>query len=933
MLESAGCHIVVIKSQVQVINVPSYDSGILIELMIYYERSLIMLSVIHLKCESKVNPIGIDERLPRFSWIVECDKRATVQTAYRIQVSNSPDFTSTIWDTGKVESDQSVHVEYGGPELQAAVRYLYRIRIWDGNIMSEWSEPAFWEMGLLGRGDWSARWIAPSRYKDPSVLYPCPMMRKTFSIEKEIERARVYVTGLGLYELRLNGRKVGNDFLTPGWTSYKKRIQYQTYDISDDIKAGKNTVGIILGEGWYKGHMTWHNKRNKYGDRVAALVQINITYRDGSEEKVVSDESWKASESPILFSEIYHGETYDARLEKEGWDTPEYDDIDWESTEIMQIGHAALVAQENAPARIMMEIKSAGIFKTPKGETVIDMGQNMAGFIRFRANGRRGDKIILRHFEVLDDDGNVFLDNLVHAKQRIEYILKGEAEETFTPHFTYQGFRYIWLEESNREPNLDDFTGLVLYSDIETTGYFVCSNIMVNRLQENILWSQKSNFIDIPTDCPQRSERLGWTGDAQIFASTAAYNMDCAAFFSKWLNDLRADQKDDGLVPWVIPDIISEDEYPREWLENTGEKIPTSAAWGDSAVIVPWEVYQAYGDARILKRQYESMKAWIEYIRRQGENEYLWNTGFHFGDWAALDTNPEDRFGATSTDFIATAYYAYSTKLLSKAAKVLGYNNDFHEYDELYKRIVAEFRKEFITATGRLSDQTQTSHAVALFFDLVQPENKKKTVDRFEKLIKKSGYRLWTGFVGIPYLCHALSSNGKSETALKLLFQTKCPSWLYQITKGATTIWEYWNNDTHKASFNHYAYGSVGSWLYSVLGGITIDEEYPGYKHAKISPLIAADFDYVKTGIKTLYGQLKCEWNRNGDSIRIDISVPHNTSAAVLLPEAKAKAVKENGINIAAGVDGIMSIKETGKGTLLELGSGSYSFHYQKQPL
>ncbi len=836
-----------------------------------------------------------------------------------------------MWDTGKVDSDQSVHIEYDGPALRSATRYYYRVRVWDEDRKSEWSERAFLETGLLDPSDWSADWITPSWHIDPLTVYPCPIMRKTFTANQEIKKATVYVTGAGLYELRLNGRKVGRDMLTPGWTSYHKRIQYQTYDITDDILRGKNAVGVVLGEGWYKGNMTWFDRRNNYGETVSALVQIHIQYKDGTGDTVVSDDSWTAADGPILFSEIYHGEVYDARLEKTGWDMPDFDDTGWQKTVTAPMGYHALVAQESAPVRVMEEIKPVRILQTPAGETVVDMGQNMAGMVRFRIKGNRGDTIKLRHFEVLGDDGNVYLENLVAAKQKVEYTLSGDDAGTFAPHFTYQGFRYLWLE-AYPEPELDDFTGLVLYSDIQTTGYFTCSNEMINRLQQNILWSQKSNFIDVPTDCPQRSERLGWTGDVQIFASTAAYNMDCDSFFSKWLYDLSADQKDDGLVPWVVPDIITEDEYPKAWLEGTGDTIPTSAGWGDAAVIVPWTLYQVYGDIRILKRQYNSMKAWVEYIWQQGDHEYLWNTGFHFGDWAALDTNPQNRFGATSADFIATAYYAYSTKLLMKTAKLLGYEEDAHAYQQLYAKIVDAFRKEFITPAGRLSDQTQTAHAVALLFDLVEKKDQQKTVDRLAAMMKKNGYTLWAGFIGIPYLCFALSRYGHAETAMKLLLQTECPSWLYQITKGATTIWEYWNNDTFKASFNHYAYGSIGAWLYAVPGGITIDEHGPGYKHSVISPLLAADFDYVKTGIQTVYGPLKSEWKRDGENIEIGITVPHNTSATVLLSGAEPSSVSENGADLSEDTDGIMRIRKTDQGTEVELGSGSYHFRYPKRP-
>ncbi|MFS8501848.1 MAG: family 78 glycoside hydrolase catalytic domain, partial [Caldicoprobacter sp.] len=885
-----------------------------------------MIKVSNLRCEYKENPIGIDVRHPRISWVIESDDRNVMQAAYQIQVSTDSDFKDLVWDTGKVESDESIHVEYKGQPLKSRTRYYYRVRVWDrASRISDWSEIAFWEMGLLKSDEWVARWITPRFEGDLSETQACPMMRRVFEVYGKVRSARIYATSLGLYELHLNGKRVGDFFFTPGWTSYNKRLQYQTYDVTEMLKEGQNAIGVILGNGWYKGDLTWEGRRNIYGDRLAALIQMHIIYEDGREQVVVSDRSWKASTGPILMSEIYHGEIYDARLEKPGWDEANYDDSDWYDVEELDKPKDIIVAQEGPPVRIVQQIKPVAILTTPAGETVLDMGQNMVGWVRFAVEGPAGSKVVLQHAEVLDKDGNFYTANLRSAKQTIEYILKGDGREVFEPHFTFQGFRYVKLVEYPGQPSLDDFVGMVVHSDMELTGSFECSNPLVNRLQQNILWSQKGNFVDVPTDCPQRDERLGWTGDAQVFIRTACFNMNVASFFTKWLKDLKADQLSDGGVPFVIPDVLGEDRH-------------SSAAWGDAAVICPWTIYLCYGDKKILEEQYDSMKAWVEYIRKQGDNEYLWNTGFHFGDWLGLDAKEGSYVGATAIDFIATAFYAYSTKLLVKAAKVLGKSEDVEEYSKLYENIVDAFRKEFVTPTGRLAVPTQTAHVLALMFDLVEEKDRKRTVDTLVDYIKKNEYHLTTGFVGTPYLCHALSQNGYSDVAYKLLLQTDYPSWLYQVTKGATTIWEHWDGikpdgsfwSPDMNSFNHYAYGSIGDWLYRVVAGIDTDEERSGYKHIYIKPTLGGGLTYVKAELKSMYGKIKSEWRIQDDQIEISICVPHNTTATVVLPFAMPDAIYENG-KCLKETEGILDYQAVDDGVKIEVGSGEYNFRYKMQ--
>jgi len=874
-----------------------------------------MLRVENLKCEYKHNPIGIDVLNPRFFWTLSSDRQNVMQTAYQIQVAPDDSFTDVLWDTGKYLSDQSVQVEYAGAGLKSRCRYFFRVRCWDNHQdQSEWSETAFFEMGLLDKSEWTAQWITPDIDIDPSKAKPCPLLRKTFDVTGQIKHARAYVTSLGLYELHLNGSRVGDAYLTPGWTSYSKVLQYQTYDITAQLHKGKNAIGVMLGEGWYSGNLTWLNKRNIYGDKFALLIQLYIDYEDGRSQIVSSDNSWKSSLGPVLKSEIYHGELYNPAYEKNGWDTSDYDDSGWNRSEVLDNSKDTLIAQINEPVRIVAEIKPLEILKTPSGETVIDFGQNMVGWVRFKVAGKAGSKVVLKHAEVLDKDGNFYTDNLRTAKQSIEYILRGSGEEIFEPHFTFQGFRYVKLVEFPCEPKLENFTGVVIHSDMEPTGSFECSNPLINQLQHNILWGQKGNFVDVPTDCPQRDERLGWTGDAQVFIRTSCYNMNTALFFKKWLNDLKNDQLDDGSVPFVVPHVLDADSF-------------SSSAWGDAAVICPWTLYLCFGDVKILKDQYESMKAWVEYIRKHSGNG-LWNTGFHFGDWLGLDSKEDSYTGATAKDFISTAFYAYSTGLLVKAAKVLGYLEDVKEYEALYEQIIRAFRNEFVTASGRLAVPTQTAHVLALMFNLLDEKDKKRTVDTLVKYLEENNYHLATGFVGTPYLCHVLSNTGHADIAYKLLLQEDYPSWLYQVKKGATTVWEHWDGikadgsfwSADMNSFNHYAYGAVGDWLYRVVAGLDTSEEKPGYKHIIIRPTPGGNLDFVKAEYKSMYGVIKSEWHIENGQLTVKVAIPCNTTAELILPVIDSKDLIEEGLNSK------LIFRKCDSGIKVELGSGEYVF-------
>ncbi|NIN72411.1 MAG: family 78 glycoside hydrolase catalytic domain, partial [Gemmatimonadetes bacterium] len=587
------------------------------------------------------------------------------------------------------------------------------------------------------------------------------------------------------------------------------------------LRSGGNAIGAMLADGWYRGYLTWDMRRNVYGERLALLLQLQITYADGRVQTVGSDASWKATTGPIRMADLYNGERYDARLEKPGWSEAGYDDSAWDGVRVIDHPMDILIAPAGPPVRAVEEITPLAILHTPAGETVFDMGQNMVGWVRLRVRGAAGTTVTLRHAEVLDQDGNFYIDNLRKAEQTVRYTLKGGEEEVYEPRFTFHGFRYVAVDGLPGAPTMETLTGVVIHSDMTPTGIFETSNPSINQLQHNIVWGQKGNFLDVPTDCPQRDERLGWTGDAQVFARTAAFNMDVAGFFTKWLTDLAADQKPNGAIPFVIPDVLT-----RGAPAGIG-----ATGWADAGVVIPWTMYLSYGDTRILETQYESMQAWIGYMRNRAGDDLIWDGDFHFGDWLAYNTDRSDYPGATTDkDLIATAYFAHSTDLLQRIATVLGKEDDAAQYASLLDDVKAAFRKEFVTANGRMASNTQTAYALALSFGLMPEGQEAEAARRLAQDVRVFENHLTTGFLGTPLLSQSLSDHGYLDVAYALLNQTTYPSWLYPITKGATTIWERWDGikpdgsfqDAGMNSFNHYAYGAIGEWLYRVVAGLEI---------------------------------------------------------------------------------------------------------------
>lgn len=712
--------------------------------------------------------------------------------------------------------------------------------------------------------EWAGKWIRPAQ----DMGEVCPVFVREFPAGKEIKRALLSVTAMGVYEARLNGERVGDFVLAPGWTVYKKRLQYQTYDVSKLLDR-ENRLEVTVGKGWYRSPMPgWCNEEGK-AERAAEpaglIAQLEIAYEDGSEEVIYTDESWKAGESRIRFSEIYDGETYDAGFEP-GEFLPAV---------CFAYTGGTLIPQQGEKIREQEHVAASRVFTTPAGETVVDFGQEVTGYVCFTVDARAGERVEISHGEMLDKEGNFYNSNYRSAKAKINYTCR-EGRQTYKPFMTFFGFRYIRLDRFPGTPAAEQFTAIAVHSDMKRTGYLRSSDALLNRLFSNIVWGQKGNFLDVPTDCPQRDERLGWTGDAQAFVRTASYNYDVEKFFTKWLADMAADQLPDGSIPHVIPAM------------SVGSG---SAAWDDASTICPWQIYLTYGNAAILRQQFDCMKKYVGFITASTQDPCLWTGGTHFEDWLGLDAPVGSYKGSSRADFIASAFYAHSTDLVVRAGKVLG--EDVSEYEKLHGKIVQAFRTAFPDY------RTQTEHVLAVHFGLAQ--DAQKTADDLAEMVLSCGSRLETGFVGTPYLLHVLSSYGHTELAYTLLLRREYPSWLYPVTKGATTVWEHWDGVMENGdfwsddmnSFNHYAYGSVADWVYEVAAGIKPVEAEPGFARIQIAPHPDARLGWLEASLETRHGLVRSRWEwveENGEKkLRYEITTP---SPARIVIEGKEREVE-----------------------------------------
>lgn len=932
------------------------------------------LAPARLRCEYRIEPLGIQVAQPRLSWIVESDERRQRQTAYQVLVADSREAldrdVGALWDSGRVETDDTATV-YAGRALGSRQACYWTVRVWDREGRpSGWSAAARWTMGLLSAGDWRARWIghdapyaplaggahAPARRSGRSaprpdvltllrfakrlvprslrwpvrklvlrlarrlltrrfarfdpVLVPCPYLRKPFAAPPPA-RATLYASALGIYEVHLNGRRVGDDYFVPGWTDYDRRVYYQTYDVTPLLHEGPNIIGAVVADGWYSGYVGPHGERCHYGVQPRLLVQLEIVGADGSTTTVATDPTWKATTGPHLEADFLMGETYDARKELDGWSEPGYDDTAWSAVAVDARPAPRLEAMPHPPVRRLAELRPVRMSTPTPGRYVYDMGRNFAGWVRLRVRGDAGTRVVLRFGERLNPDGTLYRTNLRHARATDTYVLRGAGDEAWEPRFTYHGFQYVELTGYPGTPDLETLTGIVAHSALLPAGEFRCSSELINTLHENIVWTQRANFVDIPTDCPRRDERLGWLGDAQVIARTALYNMDAASFFTKWLVDVADAQSVDGAYPDVAPRVRPTQDG--------------SPAWADAGVIVPWTLYWFTGDPRVIETHYERMKTWVEYVRA-GNPDLLWTrrTANNNGEWLAVDTR-------TPRAVLATAYFAYSTALLAKMAAAIGRADDAARYDVLSHAIKRAFTEAFVAPDGRIDGDTQTGYVLALHFELVPQALRARVARRLVDAIERAGGHLTTGFFGTAYLAPVLTANGYLDVAYRLLLKETLPSWGYCIRHGATSVWERWDGWTEEKgfqdplmnSFSHYAFGSIGEWLVAAVAGIETDG--PGFRRIVIRPRPGGGLGHARAHYESVNGRIAVAWRVEAGDFVLDVTIPANTRATLFVPTRDPDSLTEGGRSLRGATDIEAAGIEDGA-VALKVGSGRYAF-------
>jgi len=914
------------------------------------------INIIQLRCEYLENPSGIDVPNPRLSWVLESTERGQEQKAYQIIVSSTEEKLlqdeGDLWNSKKIKTTQSNQVIYNGKLLNSRTQCFWKVRIWDKKGKgSKWSEPAKWSMGLLNKSDWKAKWIGVSskslknfrtsderettkiEQRGNPVIPPSPLLRKSFFIEKEIKQATVYVTALGLYELSLNGEKVGDQVLSPEWTDYNTRIQYQTFDVTHLLNKGENTLGAILADGWYIGTFgQWGISKPIRGSNYGSLdrkflLQLEVITDDNQMIQIITDESWQVYfDGPIRSADMFLGEVYDARKTHEGWDLSGFDASGWEKVVTFPSTNASLVAQMNEPIRVVKKLQPVSISEPEPGIYVFDLGQNMVGWCRLIVNESQVVRLKLRHGEMLTPDGRVYMENLRKATQAAIFITNAKGENIFEPRFTYHGFQYVEITGLSKKPDVNMLTGMVVASDTKLTGKFECSNSELNQLWQNILWTQRGNMHSIPTDCPQRDERMGWMGDALVFAQTGIFNMDMAAFFTKWCRDVRDAQDEDGRYADFSP------------LPNKNMPFFNAPGWADAGIIVPWRVYQNYSDTGILKEQYQSAKQFIDFIHTQNP-DLVWinDVGNNYGDWLNGNTIVSDDYPSQGAkipnDVFATAYFAYSTEILSKMAVILGYEPDADKYSKLAKSIREVFNEKFVNSDGRLKGDCQAGYAMALSFNLLPEELQKSAAEHMAREVNDYDLRISTGFHSTILLMKELSNWEYCDLAYQLLESHRFPSWLYSIDQGATTIWERWDGyvegrgfqDAGMNSFNHYSFGSVAEFMYRTILGINPDDNFPGYKKFIIHPQPGGTLKWAKGEYQSIHGKIVSEWKLENKRFILKIKIPANTNARVIIPAKNIENITESNrpVKKAKGVE-LISFKN---GTaIFEVLSGEYTF-------
>jgi alpha-L-rhamnosidase len=869
----------------------------------------------------------------RFSWRVAGQGTGRRQTAYQLLVGHAdeepPGGAELVWDSGRVESEDASDAAYAGPRLGTAQRYWWKVRVWDETGQpSPYSAPAAfetalgadqWEAVLIGLGPDDKPYEPPSGHGpvDPVLLgmKPAPYLRCAFVLDEAVRRARLYATALGTYQLSVNGHRAGDRVLAPGWTDYAKRMLYQAYDVTGLLTRGENVVAAVVADGWACGFYGEDPKRpgGHYARDPQLLLQLEMTLADGSRRRVVTDHDWKTSTGAVVYADLLMGERREHQREPQGWDRPGYDASGWRGVSCGELGQARLVADPGPAVRVTEEVPARQVTRGPSGELVVDFGQNLTGWCRLVVDQPEGTDIRVRHGEVLSGDGSLYVDNLGTARQADSYTAAG-GRQVFEPRFSFHGFRYAEITGLSGDLGPGAVTACAVGSDIPRTGSFECSAAEVNRLFANIDWSQRDNFLSIPTDCPQRNERLGWLGDAQIFVRTAAYNRDVASFFAKWLDDVTDAQLPSGAFPDFAPLL--------------GDHRPGAPAWGDAGVIVPWTIYKMYGDRGILERELGAMTAWMDFLDAANPDRLrARGLGNNYGDWLA------PKGDLTPRGLLATAYWAYDATLMAEVARVLGHPDQAARYDELGRQVRQAFVRHYVDEAGRLMGDTQTGYVLALHMGLVGEDLRPVLAAHLVEAIAREEWHLSTGFVGVGYLLPVLSSTGHNDVAYRLLEQRSFPSWLYAVDRGATTIWERWDGWTEERgfqsprmnSFNHYCLGSVGEWLYRFVLGIELAPGAAGFSRLVLRPYPGGSVSFARGSFRSVRGEIATSWALDRGRFTFSVQVPPNVQARVCIPSAEPSAVRDGGGRGPTRVEDYPG--ETGqREAVFEVGSGEYSF-------
>lgn len=921
------------------------------------------LKPVNLRTEYKENPVT-DSQSPRMSWELISAVRSQIQTACQILVATAPELLdegkADLWNSGKIGSNATNQFEYAGNPLHSGMICFWKVRSWDKNgNPGLWSETAKWEMGLLNKADWRGKWIGNDLTAlGKGKIYhlpPSPFFRKEAELKSKVKSARLYVTALGLYEFQINGKRIGSDFFTPGWTDYNKRVYYQTYDVTSVLKEGKNAFGAILADGWYAGYIGYALLignpivRNFYGDVPLLNAQIEVKYENGEKELIATDDSWKTNHGPILEADILNGESYDANLEFQNWSSAGFDDSKWKNSSIYpDKADRKIEIYPGNPVQVFQELKAKTVTAKPGGKYIFDLGQNFAGVVRLKVKGNKGDVITMKFGEMLFPNGDIMTENLRKARATDTYILKGSPEgETWTPRFTYHGFQYVEVSGLRTEPTTDVITGIVLTSATPEVGSFETDNKMVNQLYHNICWTQRSNYFDIPTDCPQRDERLGWTGDAQAYVQSATFNNDISAFYAKWLVDLNDAQRADNTYPLYAP-------APNVRITDT-----YSPGWSEAGIVCPYTIYKTYGDTRMIRQFWPNMLAYLKFMEEKSNGEYLYKErSFEdispkggYGDWLSVGKK-------TPPDLLASIYFAYCASLMQEMALAIDEKADAEYFGNVFTKAKQAFAAHYTDGAGRFrtdaaaygngegyidgelgfDGHTQTAYANAIYMKILTPEMENIAGNYIKELIAGNGGKLSTGFLGVRPLLPSLSATGHSDEAYKLLLSEEYPSWGFEVVNGANTIWERWNsyikgagftNNAGMNSFNHYAFGSVNEWMFGNMAGIKVDQA--GYRTFIVKPEIAKEgINYVKATYHSINGDIVSSWKKEGHQINLQVTIPVNTKASVFIPTIDQTRILESGKTVNSNPD--IKIMGFANGYLnLEVGAGDYHFTSQNE--